>query len=302
MRTVLIGAVESSRVALEAMVAAGTPPGLVMTLPSERASQHSDYVDLSTSAAAAGVEVAYIENVNDAETLGKLRVCAPDVVFVIGWSQLCKAAFRSIPRLGVVGYHPAALPHMRGRAVLPWTILLRERVTASTLLWIDDGVDTGPICAQAFFHVAPLETARSLYDKHMAALRDMLPVVIGQLMGGEIVRMVQDEACASYCAKRTPDDGRIDWAAKAEDLARLVRATTAPYPGAFTLWRGERLIVWAAEATDDYCQHYALPGQIVEIENGAIVVRCGDQRSLRVVAHSRGTDEVARFVKHGRLG
>jgi methionyl-tRNA formyltransferase len=302
MRTVLIGAVEGSVAAFESMVAAGCPPALVMTLPPERASRHSDYVDLSTRAASAGVAVALIENVNDPWTLGQLKDKKPDVVFVIGWSQLCKAEFRSIPRLGVVGYHPAALPHMRGRAVIPWTILLRERVTASTLFWIDDGVDTGPICAQAFFHVAPLETARSLYDKHMAALRDMLPGVIGQLMRGEVVRMAQDEACASYCAKRTPENGRLDWGAKADELARLVRATTAPYPGAFTMWRGERLIVWVAEATDHYCEHYAVPGQIVEIEDGAMVVRCGDQRSLRVIAHSIGTGEAARFVKHGRLG
>ena len=74
----------------------------------------------------------------------------------------------------MVGYHPAPLPRLRGRAVIPWTILLDEKITASSLFWIDEGVDSGPLLAQRFFHIAPDETAATLYARHMTALDAML--------------------------------------------------------------------------------------------------------------------------------
>src|SRR3546814_5174240 len=70
---------------------------------------------------------------------------------------------------------PAPLPRLRGRGVIPWTILANEPITAGTLFWIDDGADSGPILEQAFFHVAPDETAASLYARHMRALGEMMP-------------------------------------------------------------------------------------------------------------------------------
>src|SRR3546814_2322762 len=96
---------------------------------------------------------------NAADVLEAVSALAPDYVFVIGWSQICKPAFRQAAGGQVIGYHPAPLPRLRGRAVIPWTILLDEKITASTLFWIDDGVDSGPILAQRYFHIAPDETA-----------------------------------------------------------------------------------------------------------------------------------------------
>src|SRR3546814_18147932 len=81
----------------------------------------------------------------------------------MGGSQICKPAFRQAAGGQGIGYHPAPLPRLRGRAVIPWTILLDEKITASTLFWIDDGVDSGPILAQRSFHIAPDEKAAILY-------------------------------------------------------------------------------------------------------------------------------------------
>src|SRR3546814_10841959 len=119
---------------------------------------------------------------------------------------------------------PAPLPRLRGRGVIPWTILADEPITAGTLFWIDDGVDSGPILEQAFFHVAPDETAASLYARHMRALGEMMPRALAALAPGSPPRLEQDERYASWAAKRTPEDGRLDWRQNAIDIDRLIRA------------------------------------------------------------------------------
>ena len=288
MRSILVGAVESTRVALRAMARTpGWVPAAVVTLAEHRRAQHSDFVELKEDAAAHGIPLIRVANVNRPDGLAAIREFAPDFIFVIGWSQICGPDFRAAAGLGVIGYHPAALPRMRGRAVIPWTILQDEKITASSLFWIDEGVDTGPILAQRFFHVAPDETAGSLYRRHVQALDAMLPDTLQLLAANRGPRIEQDERFATYCAKRTPNDGRIDWRLPAEEVLRLTRAVGAPYPGAFTGYQGARLVIWSARisAGAETGRYVALPGHVLGGDNGSgFVVRCGDGRDLQVTA------------------
>lgn len=279
MRIVLVGAVGSTRVALQAL--AEWPEGLtaLATLPTSRAARHSDYEDLRGLAAQHGVAVIDVINVNAPESLEALRSLEPDLVMVIGWSQLCGPEFLRLPRLGTVGFHPAPLPEFRGRAVIPWTILERRAVTGASLFWMDEGMDSGDLLAQELFDVAPDETAETLYRKHEASLARMLGAVSPAVLAGTPPRLPQDHSRATYCARRTAQDGEIDWHQPAEQVWTLIRAVTRPYPGAFTQVRGGKCVVWAADLIDD-APFIGLPGQIQTIIDGAPLVRCGDGRHL----------------------
>src|SRR3546814_18729217 len=78
---------------------------------------------MSADAAEAGARVIHAADSNAPDVLEAVSALAPDYVFVIGWSQICKPAFRQAAGGPVIGYHPAPLPRLRGRAVLPWTTL-----------------------------------------------------------------------------------------------------------------------------------------------------------------------------------
>lgn len=285
MRAILVGAVESSRVALEAFRRSkACDLELVITLPPEKAGRHSDFVDLSDAAAGAGAALATVDNINRPEALERLRGVGADYLFVIGWSQIFgEEVLASFPDR-VIGYHPAPLPRMRGRAAIPWTILKQEPITAGTLLWLDKGIDSGPILDQEFFHVAEDETAASLYEKHMRALATMLDRSLDALAAGRARMDAQDESHATWAARRTQEDGRIDWRCRAEDIDRLVRAAGKPYPGAFTELDGERLVIWSSTTSSGGRRHAALPGQIIELTNDGsrMVVACGDSTALDI--------------------
>src|SRR3546814_8446907 len=93
-----------------------------------------------------------------------------------------------------------------------------------------DLVDSGPILEQAFFHVAPDETAASLYARHMRALGEMMPRALAALATGSPPRLEQDERYASWAAKRTPKDGRIDRSEEhTSELQSLMRISYAVF-------------------------------------------------------------------------
>jgi methionyl-tRNA formyltransferase len=281
LRVVLIGAVDSTRVTLDALIGAQCAPALLVTLPVENASMHSDFVDLAPVAARHGIPVLATKNVNCDDVIAQVKAIDPDFLFVVGWSRLVGRKLCACARRGVLGYHPAPLPRGRGRSALAWTILLGMRETAGTLFWIDEGVDAGPIAAQVFFPLSLRVDLPELYAQHMEALTRMLPDLLADLKAGRMTAIAQDEGEASYFAQRRPEDGRIDWSDDAEKIDRLVRAVTHPYPGAFTTIGGGRMIIWRGEPVG-MPQWHAQVGQIFLIQDDALYVRCGADSSYRV--------------------
>lgn len=299
MTAVIIGAVESTQVAIAAFARSDWNLALVVTLPPEAHSRHSDYVDLGPDAAKAGAALHHTRQVNNAETIAAIRAVNADYIFVIGWSQICGPEFCAIAPGRTVGYHPAAIPRLRGRAVIPWTILLDEKITAGSLFWIDDGVDSGPLLAQEFFHVAPDECAESLYAKHMQALASMMDGALVAIAGGSPLRKVQDERCATYATKRTKEDGLIDWCQPAVEIDRLVRAVGRPYPGAFIPVPGGQVTIWRSALPADGPHQEGQPGEVVEIDGASLTVATGD--GLLRLEEWEGP-EGYRPVKHAVLG
>ncbi|WP_065377200.1 methionyl-tRNA formyltransferase [Ensifer adhaerens] len=282
MRIAFVGAVEGSRIALEALVSAGRVPGLLLTLPGAKASRHSDHADLVPIARRAAIEVVETANVNDAATIATLRQFAPDVILVIGWSQICGTQFRNVAPRGCLGFHPAALPRFRGRGVIPWTILCDQKITGSTLFWLDDGVDSGPILLQRLFNVAAGETARTLYDKHTHNLAEMVVEAVDLLENGATGGTEQDECNASYCARRKAEDGLIDWRNAAAEIERLIRAVGDPYPGAFTYFRDRKIGIIRAVVQADAGKYIGLTGQVQAHTDAGFLVLCGDGNCLEV--------------------
>jgi methionyl-tRNA formyltransferase len=276
MRTALLGAVRSTEVALEALAQAGQAPKALLTLPPSLAGRHSDYVDLRVLADASGVPVHQVRSAKSQEALDLLGTVDLDLLLVVGWSEILPESVLEAARVGCLGYHPAPLPAMRGRAVIPWTVLNERSSTAGTLFWIAPGLDDGDIAFQTPFALHPRESATSLYEKHMTALRDMLERFCAVRHADEIPRRPQVEANASYCAQRKPADGLIDWSQPAYSIDRLIRATTRPYPGARSLRERDHqeVVIW--EATPVRRLVDAVPGQVVAVEGGHAVVACGD--------------------------
>jgi len=306
MRIVLVGAVESSLAVLRTLTEERHAPVALVTLPLTKSSRHSDFVDLRPAATSMGVPVIEVSNVNSPDAVTQMRRLEPDFMFVIGWSQICGPEFLHIPKHGCIGYHPSLLPENRGRAVIAWTILQGLEHSGGSLFWLADGVDSGDLLIQRPLALAPDETARTLMDKHLQMLPDILRQALALLSAGNFPRIVQDSSKATYCARRTLADGWIDWTRPAREIWTLIRAAGRPYPGAFTIDRQRKLTIWAANLVNGR-PFWGMPGQIQEITPAGVVVQCGDREHvlLKLVQVDGGEELAAASAglkTHSKLG
>jgi methionyl-tRNA formyltransferase len=273
---IYVGAVELSYQGLDELIKQGVKPELVVTLRPDLEGRHSDFADLAQLAEANGIPVQFVNNINEPDAMAKFAALKPNYIFVIGWSQIIKPELLNLPNKSCIGFHFAKLPKNRGRAAIPWVILNQETETGVTLMHLDEGVDSGDIVTQRTIPIAPDEQARTLYDKVCAGLRDMMREVAGLLKEGQALPAIpQDHTQATYLAKRVAEDGWIDWDQPAEKIERLIRAAGKPYPGAFTVYKDRKLIIWEARLLRHFNQIGTI-GQVLTRTDEGAVIQCGE--------------------------
>ena len=259
---------------LQAAAEAGAEIAAVVTLPGPVDPNRSGQCAFDDVAARLGAELVETADVNDPATVEHLRDLRPDMTFVVGWSQLLRRPVLEIPPHGTFGMHPTLLPRHRGRAPIPWTILMGLAKTGVTLFEItDDTADSGPIVDQLELSIAADEDAGRLYEKlaeaHVEVVRRSVPL----LLAGTAPRRPQDPRRASSWPKRTPADGLIDWDTRPAALDLWVRAQTRPYPGAFTFLGETKVVVWRGRPVEAPAS--APGGTVLEARDDGAVVACG---------------------------
>ncbi len=224
---------------------AGGRLDLAMTLPDDRAAAKSGRVYIDDFCTERGIPLVKTRNVNDLQAIEAVRTRGIDWLFIIGWSQIAREEMLQAPRKGAIGMHPTLLPRGRGRASIPWAILKGLDRTGVTMFQLDSGVDTGPILAQLELPLAADETATQLYQRVAEAHRLLIARVWKDLESGRLQAKPQDASQASVWPGRKPEDGRIDVHMTCQEVERLVRAVTRPYPGAFLDAAGKRYRIWS---------------------------------------------------------
>lgn len=263
------------RACLETTATAGADVVGIVTLPGPIDANRSGMCSFDDVAHALGADLLETRDVNADQTIEWVRARRPDMIFVVGWSQLVRQSLIDLAPDGVFGMHPTLLPRHRGRAPIPWAILSGLAKTGVTLFEIvDPTADSGPIVSQIEIPIAQDETAQTLYDltfdAHLALLKDVVP----QLLAGTAPRISQDDGRGSSWPKRTPADGIIDWDTRAPYLYDWVRAQTRPYPGAFTFLGDERLVVWRARPVA-YSGNQP-SGTVIDAVEEGVVIACGE--------------------------
>jgi methionyl-tRNA formyltransferase len=139
------------------------------------------------------------------------------------------------------------------------------------MFFLSEGVDDGDIIGRIEIDIADRETAATLYEKHLAAHVELIRQYAPRLIAGTAPRVTQDHQRATIWPRRTPEDGRVDWNQSVEEVDRLIRAVTRPYPGAFTDTPFGRVTIWRGEPVRGHDQP---PGSWV-LRDGNLLVGCG---------------------------
>jgi methionyl-tRNA formyltransferase len=297
---IVFGYGELGAAALEALSGAGAR-ALALVLPSNRAGAD---VELARACARErGVAVLVQPPRREVGPFAEeLRRLAPDVLLVWSYSMILPRAVLDVPPLGVVNLHGGLLPEYRGGHVMQWAIVNGERETGVTLHFVDEGVDTGPVIAEERFPIEWGDDAATLRLKMKAAGVRLIERFWPLVAAGRAPRRAQDESRARYWRLRTPADGLIDWSATSAGVYNLVRALVRPWPGAYTFWRGRKIVVRRVEpigsetfGPSDGARRE--PGTVCGIDEAGVRVATGDGRVLIREAEFEGEGAPGRDLR-----
>ena len=200
------------------------------------------YSPVKEAALAHGIPVWQPRSLRAPEAQEPIAAWRPEIIVVAAFGQILPPAVLALPPHGCLNVHASLLPRYRGASPIPAAILAGDETTGVTLMRMDEGMDTGPIVAQAELPLCPDDTTGSL----TAALAELgaclLTGLLPDWLAGEMAEQPQDASLATYCRPLKKEDGWLDWSGSSAQLDRQVRACH-PWPGAHTTWRGQMLKV-----------------------------------------------------------
>lgn len=264
--------------AIEAIAARGHEIVLIGTTTASPEYRRTE-ADFIALAAQLGCPVFVQAQLTDPLVMQQLAACQADVAISMNWPTLVSSAVRSHFRYGVLNGHPGDVPRFRGNACPNWAILTGEASVGLTVHLMADELDAGDVVRQEQIPLAPTDYIADVYREIDQRLPRLFAEAVDDLASGGCTPRPQstDPADALRCYPRRPSDGRLDWRADAEALARLVRASAEPFAGAFTWLDGRLLRVWRARAIAPRGAVLGIPGQITSMARatGLVRVLCG---------------------------
>jgi methionyl-tRNA formyltransferase len=225
-----------------------------------------------------GIEILKPRRPRDEEFVSRLTQIAPDCCPVVAYGALLPQRVLDIPRHGWVNLHFSLLPAWRGAAPVQRAILAGDQITGATTFRIVFELDAGPIFARVTEPIRPDDTAGDLLHRLSLSGARLLVDTLDGIEDGTVTPTPQPETDAqvSYASKINVEDAFIDWTRPAEAVDRLVRAS-APAPGAWTTFRGERFKINSAHISNT-----VLPPGVLEITKRTVLVGTGT-RALQLV-------------------
>ncbi len=270
LRLVFMGSPAFAVPSLSRLLADGHRPVLVVTQPDRPAGRGQELRPPAVKLAAErhGLPLLQPEKLSDPLVVKALTAAGPEVITVVAFGQFLPRAIRELPPLGCVNLHASLLPKYRGAAPINWALIEGESETGVTIMRIEEGMDAGPILLQRAIPVAPGDDAGNLHDRLADLGASALADALRLLARGEATWIPQDETRATRAPKLRDDDCRLELAGTPVAIVNRIRGLS-PVPGAYLVWRGQRLKIRRAEARPGA----GASGAILTIESQALV--CG---------------------------
>ena len=228
MRTVYLGTSEFAAVVLRRLAESAHRPELVVTRPDRPRGRGRKLSPPPVAEAARELGIALDQpvSINAESAIETIAQARPDAVLVCAFGALITEPLLS--RWEMLNVHPSLLPRWRGAAPVERAIMAGDDVTGVSIMRVGEGLDDGPVCAQATVPIEGLDTYRTL----AARLEQLGAELLVRTLDERPPCAPQDEARATYAHKISPQDRELMPARTAVELERVVRALT-PHIGAY---------------------------------------------------------------------
>jgi methionyl-tRNA formyltransferase len=186
-----------------------------------------------------------------------------EVLLSVNYLFLIEKDLIQLPIKIAFNIHGSLLPKFRGRTPHVWAIINNEKQTGISAHLIDEGCDTGHIIDQVIVKISESDTGNDLLKKYNKLYIPLIDNILLGVINNNLTFTPQNNKLATFFGKRTSQDGKINWGWHKERIRNWVRAQAYPYPGAFTFYNKEKVIIDEIEFIDF--------GYNQEVNNGTIL-------------------------------
>jgi len=247
-----------------------------------------------------GIEVLQPEKIKGNQVfIDRIREINPDLIVVAAYGKILPVDLLRIPRLGCINIHASLLPKYRGAAPIHRSIIEGEESTGVTLMYMEEGLDTGDMIAARSTKIGK-KTTSELHDELSVMGADLLVTTLPYIEQGINGRTKQDESRATYAPMIFKKDCLVDFSKQPEEIERLIRGLNS-WPGAFTIYRGEQMKLWQAVPLDETVNEPG--GTIIDVSNQGIKVAAGGRALLlkRIQMPGKKAMDVSEYLKGNKI-
>ena len=234
---------------------------------------------MAATAESSGVALFRPERMKDPQVRETYLELKPDLSILAFVTDIISETLLDIPPVGTICYHPSLLPKHRGASGINWAVIQGDRRTGLTILWVDKGIDTGPILLQKEIEILADDTTGSLYFNQLFGMGvDAIVEAVALIKAGKAPKIPQDDSLATYEPPCDDKVAAVDWSNPASDVYNLIRGCD-PQPGAFSTIQGSKVRFYKAKLLESIADK--VPGEIVDINEGEVLVAL-DGGALRI--------------------
>ncbi len=241
------------------------------------------------------------KTLRDDDFAALLSELSPDLIVVVAFGKILPKNVIDFPKYGCINLHVSLLPKYRGAAPMQRAIMEGERETGVTIMYMDEGLDTGDIIAKKVFRINPDDDFEAIHDRSAEIGSALLSETIFEIEKGSAKREKQNEALATYAKKVEREDCKLDFTLSAKKLDYIIRGVT-PIPGAFAYLNGKMLKINKAKPIEKSGDI----GKVIALDDrgdGSITVGCGEGSLVitAVIPEGKGKMSAGDFIRGRKI-
>lgn len=241
MKIVFMGTPEIGAQLFESLVSLGIDFSAVITNPDKPKGRGKEISMSPVKITAIKNNIPVFEPKNKSELTDSIKKLTPDLVIVGAFGTMIPNEALTIPKFGMINFHPSLLPEYRGPSPITTPIINNDPKTGVTIMFVSEGMDEGDIIDQKEIKLTSNETFSNLSAKLVELGAKMIAEIIPLLIKNEVKRTPQDDSRATYTKKVEKKDGQINWKDQtAEEIERMSRAYES-WPGVYSFWNGKKI-------------------------------------------------------------
>lgn len=154
----------------------------------------------------------------------------PDIIITCAYGSIVPKVVLDYPSYGCINVHASLLPKYRGASPIVASILNGEKETGITIMYMDEGIDTGNIIMSRSIKIEDNDNSLSLSNKLSLLGANLLIDTLPKIFEGENFDIPQDNEEATYVVMLKREDEHIDFNNSVENIKNQVRAfSPEPY-------------------------------------------------------------------------